>query len=234
MTAPRRYTALVPTQLHRLATANELESLRGFDAVLVGGGAVRPDLAQQAADASLRLVRTYGASETCGGCVYDGVPLDGVAVRLGTDGRVHIAGSVLFDGYDGRPDLTAQVLRDGWFTSGDLGHLDDDGRLHVVGRADDVAVTGGVKVPLAVVTAALQALPGVRDAIAVAVPDAEWGARVVAVVAGDTELGRLRDQVAATLPREWAPRGLVLLDALPLLGVGKVDRVAVEALAARA
>lgn len=234
MTGPRRFTALVPTQLHRLAETAELSALRGFDAVLVGGASLRPELAERAVDAGVRLVRTYGASETCGGCVYDGVPLDRVGVRLGTDARVHLAGPVLFDGYDGRPDLTAQVLRDGWFATGDLGSLDDDGRLRVLGRADDVAVTGGVNVPLAAVTAALQALPGVHDGLAVGVPDAEWGELVAAVLVGDTDPAEVRDAVAATLPRAWAPRRVVQVDALPLLDTGKVDRVAVQALAAGA
>lgn len=231
---PRRYTALVPTQLHRLAEAGELSALRDFDAVLVGGAPLRPELADRAASTGVRVVRTYGASETCGGCVYDGVPLDGVGVRLGADDRVHVAGPVLFEGYAGRPDLTAQVLRDGWFATDDLGRLDDDGRLHVFGRVDDVAVSGGVNVGLAAVTAAVQEVPGVRDAVAVGVPDPQWGERVVAVVAGEVDLEQLRSEVAATLPRAWAPRGLVRVDSLPLLATGKVNRAAVRALAAQA
>jgi O-succinylbenzoic acid--CoA ligase len=230
MRGERTYTALVPTQLHRLAAADELSALSGFDAVLVGGAALRPELAQQAAAAGVEVVQTYGASETCGGCVYDGEPLDGVEVRL-DDGRVQLAGPVLFDGYAGRPELTAQVLVDGWFSTGDLGRL-DEGRLRVLGRADDVAVSGGVNIALGAVTSALLSVPGVRDAVAVGVPDQEWGSRVVAVVAGSTDLLAVRETVAAALPRAWAPQRLVLVDALPLLDTGKVDRVGVQALAA--
>jgi O-succinylbenzoic acid--CoA ligase len=230
MSGERRYTALVPTQLHRLAAAGELSALSGFDAVLVGGSALRPELSRRAAAAGVRVVQTYGASETCGGCVYDGVPLGDVAVRL-DEGRVQLAGPMLFDGYAGRPELTAQVLADGWFTTGDLGRI-DSGRLRVLGRADEVAVTGGVNVALGPVTDALLGVPGVRDAVAVGVPDEEWGRRVVAVVAGATDLAVLRDAVSQTLPRSWAPRSLVLVDALPLLETGKVDRAAVQALAA--
>ena len=84
------------------------------------------------------MVATYGAAETAGGCVYDGVPLDGVAVALGDDGRIRIAGPTLFDGYDGDPALTAEALVDGWFLTSDAGRLDEDGRLEVLGRLDDV------------------------------------------------------------------------------------------------
>ncbi len=226
------YTALVPTQLHRLATAGRLSSLRGFTAVLVGGAALRPDLAEQAAAAGVRLVATYGASETCGGCVYDGVPLDGVGVRPGVDGRVHLAGPVLFERYAGRPDLTARVLREGWFATDDRGLIDDDGRLRVLGRLDDVVVSGGVNVSLPAVSAALRGVPGVFDAAAVAVPDAEWGQRVVAVVVGAVELATVRETLS--LPRAWLPRALVRVDAMPQLATGKVDRVALQTLAERA
>jgi len=234
----RCYTALVPTQLHRLAAAGDLAALRRFDAVLVGGAAVRPDLIRRCANAGVRLVRTYGLTETCGGCVYDGHPLDGVGIRIRASGRIEIAGPVLFDGYAGAPDLTAQVLRDGWLLTSDLGELDHDGRLVVLGRSDDVVVSGGVNVSLPAVTAVLQALPGLADAAAVGVPDPEWGSRVVACLVmapGEStpSLAAVRDAVGATLPRSWAPRAVVEAQALPLLPSGKLDRAALAALVRR-
>ena len=93
------------------------------------------------------MVATYGSAETAGGCVYDGMPLDGVAVAIGTEGRIRIAGPTLFDGYDGDPELTAEALVDGWFLTSDAGRLDEDGRLTVLGRVDDMVVSGGVNVP---------------------------------------------------------------------------------------
>jgi O-succinylbenzoic acid--CoA ligase len=237
LTGERAYTSLVPTQLHRLAVAGELGLLRRFDAVLVGGAALDPSLRARCVDAGVRVVHTYGMSETCGGCVYDGVALDGVAVRVAADGRVHLAGPVLFDGYDGDPEATAQVLRDGWFVTSDLGRVDDDGRLQVLGRVDDVVVSGGINVALPAVTQALAGLEGVRDAVAVGVPDAEWGHAVVAclVPSGPVpSLADVREHVAASLPRTWAPRAVVALDALPLLPGGKVDRLALRRLAAAA
>ena len=221
----------MPTQLHRLLAARaDVEALAGFDAVLLGGSAARQDLLDEARSRGIRIITTYGMSETCGGCVYDGEPLDGVSVRIGRGGRVLLAGPVLFDGYVGRPALTAEVLQGGWLHTPDLGRLDDDGRLEIRGRVDDVAVSGGVNVPLGAVEGRLLACPGVAQAAVVAVPDAEWGQRVVAVVVADGSaapgLVYVRDFVGGALPREWAPRELVMVASLPMLESGKVDRQA--------
>ena len=232
--AQRRCTALVPTQLHRLASNGRLSELADFDTVLVGGAGVDAELLADARAAGVRVVTTYGMTETCGGCVYDGEPLDGTAVRVASDGRVHLAGPCLFDGYPDEPAATAEVHVDGWLRTQDLGRIDDDGRLHVFGRVDDVVVTGGVNVALPAVEQALRSHPRVADVAAVGVADAEWGARIVAVVQSDgglPTLDELRDHVAESLPRTWAPRGLTLVDQLPLLSNGKPDRVAAVRLA---
>jgi O-succinylbenzoic acid--CoA ligase len=238
MTGERRYVSLVPTQLHRLLDdPAAVDALRTFSTVLVGGAAVPATLRERAAAAGVTVVATYGMSETCGGCVYDGVPLDGVGVAIGADtsgsgaGRIRISGPVLFDGYEGRPDLTAEVLADGWFTTADLGRLDHDGRLEVLGRVDDVIVSGGVNVPGPAVAARLREHPDVRAAEVVGVPDDEWGRRVVACVVGSLSLDDARDWVGARHPRSWAPRSLVTLDAVPLLPNGKTDRRALQELA---
>jgi O-succinylbenzoic acid--CoA ligase len=163
--------------------------------------------------------------------VYDGHPLDGVAVAVGDDGRVRLGGPTLFDGYEDDPDLTAEVLVDGWFLTSDAGRLDEDGRLEVLGRIDDMVVSGGVNVPAPAVAARLRAHPAVAAAEVLGVPDAEWGQRVVAFVVGDLGLDAARDWVAATHPRSWAPRQLVPLDDLPLLPNGKPDRLRLRAAA---
>ncbi|HET7358032.1 MAG TPA: AMP-binding protein, partial [Nocardioidaceae bacterium] len=176
MTGPRRFVSLVPTQLARmLGSAAELEALRCFDTILVGGAGMDPALRRTAEDAGLRLVATYGMSETCGGCVYDGLPLDGVAVKVDAERRVQIAGPVLFEGYDGAPDATGRVMDGGWFRTQDLGRLDEDGRLVVLGRVDDVVVSGGVKVPATAVAARLRAHPRLAAAEVTGVADDEWG-----------------------------------------------------------
>ena len=239
MDGTRRYVSLVPTQLTRmLDSPRDLEALRTFETVLVGGAAVEHSLRRAAQDAGVRVVATYGMSETCGGCVYDGVPLDGVAVSIGRDGTVRIAGPVLFDGYDGQPGDTAQVMQGSWFLTSDLGRLDDDGRLQVLGRVDDVIVSGGVKVPAGAVARRLREHPYLAAAEVVAAPDPEWGQRVVAVVVGRGRgrdlpaLDDLRNWVSQVHPREWAPKQLRWREEIPLLANGKVDRLALERIAA--
>lgn len=235
MTGERTYVSVVPTHVHRLARSGALDHLAGFDAVLLGGAPAPADLVTAAREAGVTIVRTYGMSETSGGCVYDGVPLDGVGLRIAADGQVHLSGPTLFDGYSGDPEATDAVLSNGWFATADLGEVDESGRLHIVGRLDDVVISGGVNIALPGVTAALRRCEGVDDVSSVGVEDAEWGQRVVACVVGSASLDELRGAVeAADLPRSHAPRQLVRLDSLPLLPGGKVDRLALHALAAEA
>jgi O-succinylbenzoic acid--CoA ligase len=223
LTGPRRYVSLVPTQLARLVGS---PSLLEYDAVLLGGAAAPPALLDAARTAGVRVVTTYGMSETSGGCVYDGVPLPGVRVEV--DERIALAGPVVARGYRLRPDLTAQAFAGDRFLTTDVGQLDPDGRLVVLGRADDVIVTGGEKVAPAAVEAALAAHPAVAEVAVVGVPDQEWGARVLAVVVlregRALTLEQARDHVGGRLSRVAAPRELRVVDALPLLASGKIDR----------
>jgi O-succinylbenzoic acid--CoA ligase len=231
-----RFVSLVPTQLHRLLET-DAEALRSFHTVLLGGGPIDPALRRRAADAGVRVVTTYGSAETAGGCVYDGFALDGVALAFDRDGRIRIAGPTLFAGYEGEPERTAEVLVDGWFLTSDAGRLDEDGRLHVLGRVDDMVVSGGVNVPAPAVAARLREHPAVVAAEVLGVADEEWGTRVVAYVVvstgstGGFDLDEARAWVGAVHPRSWAPRGLVALDEIPLLGNGKPDRVRLRAMA---
>ena len=219
------HVSLVPTQLQRLLQEPGTP-LAGFSSVLLGGAAAPAGLLTAARDAGVPVVTTYGMTETCGGCVYDGIPLDGVRAEVRDDGRIWISGPVLFSGYLGGPRAPA----DGWFRTGDLGMLDAAGRLTVRGRADDVINTGGHKVVAGEVAAALHTCPGVRDAAVVGLPDPEWGERVVAVVVpadpGDPPtLELLRRHVRELLPRYAIPSRVVMVDAVPMLPSGKHDIV---------
>ena len=232
----RRFTSLVPRQLAALLDAGScvVESLAAYDAVLLGGSAVPTELVERARQCGVRLVPTYGMSETCGGCVYNGVPLDGVKVETAGDGRIRLAGPMLARGYRLRPDLTADAFDHGWFITADAGRIGPDGRLEITGRMDEVAVTGGVNVPLAAVDAAVSEHPQVTEACAVALPDAEWGERiVVAVIAADPDdpptLESVRTLILRGLPAAYAPKELIVVDDLPRLPGEKADRVAMTA-----
>ena len=224
-----RFLSLVPTQLHRLVDDPvQAAALARCHTVLLGGGPIDPGLRSRAEDLGIHVVATYGASETAGGCVYDGLPLDGVGVTIAVDGRVRLAGPTLFSHYDGDPQLTRHTLVDGWFLTSDAGRLDEDGRLQVLGRMDDVVISGGVKIALSAVAARLHEHPLVDQVELIGVPDPEWGQRLVAVVVGTGTEDALRDWVGEVQPRSWAPRQFVWVDALPLLPNGKVDRVALR------
>jgi O-succinylbenzoic acid--CoA ligase len=223
----RRYTSLVPTQLRRYL-AEEPDVLASFDAVLVGGAATDTALLDEARAAGVQVRTTYGMSETAGGCVYDGVPLDGVSVRV-ADG-VELAGPVLASGYRLDPAGSAAAFADGWFRTRDAGSL-AEGVLTVHGRLDDVLISGGVNVSPQAVEAALREHPTVSDAVVAGLADPEWGQRVVAAVVpapgAVPDLAELRPWVAGRLGAAAAPRALTVVGALPVLHTGKPDRRAV-------
>lgn len=227
------HASLVPTQLRRLLDAGaRLTALR---TILLGGAAAPSGLLTRARAAGARVITTYGMSETSGGCVYDGVPLTGVSVCISAEGRIEITGPVLFSGYRLRPDLTAQAMAGDRFVTSDLGSLDGSGRLAVHGRADEMIITGGEKVAPGEVAAALEACPGVREALVIGEPDPEWGERVTAVVvpedpAAPPALPALRAAVTRRLPHFAAPRALVLVAEVPLLASGKPDLAALRGL----
>lgn len=216
----RNYISLVPTQLVRALDDDRIAThLAGYDAILLGGAAADPALLDRARTAGMNVVTTYGMSETCGGCVYAGRPLDGVAISLDNQ-RVDITGDVVFSGYRGRPDLTAEVLTDRTLHTRDRAEWVGE-RLHILGRIDDVVISGGVNVDLAAVEQALKLLD--PHAAAIGVPDPEWGTRIIAAVTTDHSLAALR-QSLHTLEPPARPRGLLRHPHLPHTNTGKIDR----------
>ena len=237
MTQPERAVALVPVQLAALLDDPAArDELRRFQAVLVGGQATPASLADRALAAGVRLARSYGSSETSGGCVYDGRPVGGTAVRL-EDGEVWLGGPSLAEGYLGDPGLTAErfVERDGrrWFRTADGGGW-DGALLTVTGRRDDVLISGGVKVALAAVERVLREQPGLHDAVVVAAPDPRWGQTPVAFTASDVDTDAAVAAVGAALGPAARPARIVRLDAIPALASGKPDRRALAVLASDA
>ena len=232
-----RFTSLVPTQLQRLLDSPApvtLAVLRRFNAILLGGAPAPAGLLDAARDAGLHVVTTYGSAETCGGCVYGGEPLDGVEVRIDAEGRILLGGDTVAAGYLDAPGAADFFEEDGirWYRTGDLGELSPDGKLTVLGRADDVIITGGVKVSAAHVQAGLEKLDGVRAAFVTGVPSAEWGQAVAAYVAVSDTVMTAEELLAAarSLLGAMAPKTVVTASELPLLPNGKPDRLAMAAL----
>ncbi|MGC3994010.1 MAG: AMP-binding protein [Propionicimonas sp.] len=221
----RTYLSLVAAQLDRaLDRPADVELLRAHAAVLVGGSAVPARLRERAEEAGVTAVTTYGMSETCGGCVYDGRPLDGVRVELDA-GRIGLGGPMAFLGYRLRPDLTRQVL------AGDLVRTSDrgrwvDGRLHVLGRIDDVVLSGGSNVDLGAVQRACDAEFGPGVVAVLAVPDERWGSRVVAFVTAELTLADLRERLEPRVGSASVPRELRRAAAVAYTSLGKIDRAA--------
>jgi O-succinylbenzoic acid--CoA ligase len=228
----RRYISLVPTQLDRaLLRAEVADALASLSAVLVGGGPVSQTLVKRARDVGINVVPTYGMSETCGGCVYDGKPLLGVDIDIAHDDRIMIRSTGLFSGYRLRPDLTMEAIADGRFRTQDRGRS-EAGRLVVLGRADDIVITGGHKVDLGEVERCVQRWAADRNARAVVlgIPDAVWGSLIIAVSDSTGTLHDLQGAVCESLPMYAMPRELIHLDPLPWLVSGKPDRVAIKSM----
>ena len=242
----RNCLSIVATQLYRALEAPALAAtLAGFDAVLVGGAALRPELRSRAEDAGIPVIETYGMSETCGGVVWDGVPLPGVEITLGEQGRVRVGGPMVFEGYldpaDGEAAgalrrvavlASSDATRSGTrapaaspapqppVVTNDRGRWDGD-RLVIEGRVDDVVVSGGVNVDLAEVRRAVLAVE--PEAEVLAVDDPEWGARIVLFAPSGT-LQRWRDKLRSHLPAAALPRQLMVVEELPRTAGGKPDR----------
>lgn len=241
--AARAYTSLIPGQLAKVLDEGPPEAvaaLAALDAILLGGAAAAPELLGRAADAGIRVVRTYGMSETSGGCVYDGLPLDGVEVRIEGDddndnndditGRVWLAGPQLALGYRNAPDHPA-FARQGWFRTDDAGQISADGRLQILGRLDEAISVGGLTLLPQTVEAALRRHPAVVDVVVVGIPDTRLGARPVAAVTlrSAATADELRAHVTSVLGSRSAPAAVAVLDGLPTLPGGKVDRRSVAA-----
>ncbi|MCT2265843.1 o-succinylbenzoate--CoA ligase [Dietzia cinnamea] len=232
--ADRAYTSLVPGQLAKVLDEGSpaaVDALAALDAVLLGGAAAAPELLARAADAGVRVVRTYGMSETASGCVYDGAPLPGVRVEVDDDeGRVWLAGPQLAEGYRNAPDHPA-FARAGWFRTDDAGQIGPDGRLRVLGRLDEALSVGGLTLLPQTVEDALRRHPAVVDVVVVGIPDARLGTRPVAAVTlrATATADELRRHVTGVLGEHAAPARVAVLDALPVLPGGKVDRRGVAA-----
>lgn len=240
--------SVVPTMLYRLLDDHP-GPYRGVRVVLLGGAPAGRDLVVRGLEAGLPLVQTYGMTETCSqvstvvpgeateSLGTTGPPLEGVDVTIvneegepvtpGEIGEIVVDGAVVSPGYAGEPD------RGGPHRTGDLGAFDEEGRLTVVGRRDDVIITGGEKVHPEVVAAVLEEHPGVRDAAVVGIPDLEWGQAVVGVVVGEVDGDEVVAWARERLLAHEVPKRVTVVAEIPQVALGKPDRVLVGEIAMR-
>ena len=221
------FSAIVPTQLFKALNGDQelLNHLVEAKAVLVGGAALTPELHLQAEKAGISVVVTYGMTETSGGCVYNGLPLDGVEISISPEKRIAIKGPVLAHTYLGAEALWDAHVKDGWFYSSDFGRIENE-KLIVEGRSDDVIISGGENISLSTIESALHAHFPLKTFAAFAVKDSKWGEALHIAIAGDGSPSE--EEVALFLGERFGdfskPKGFLHLPELPLIGIGKVDR----------
>lgn len=221
--------SLVPTTLVRLMDAGV--DLSRYSAVLLGGAGLQAATAERARNSGIRLVHTYGLTETCGGCNFDGVPLDGAEFRV-VDEMIQVKGPMLMNGYRLNPELTSDALEGGWLHTADRGRIDPNGVLEVFGRADDLIVTGGEKVSAIEVENLLQTHPLVADAAVAGIDDYRWGQAVAALIvprgSSIPTLRELKSFLSGEIAGFKAPRRILIVDEVPRTASGKVRRQAVR------
>jgi len=220
------YTAIVPTQLYNALNGDDrlLNHLKSAKAVLVGGAALTTELQVQATNAGISIVTTYGMSETSGGCVYNDVPLEGIQVAISDAGFIKVSGPILAN--------NLALDSNNWFVTSDLGEL-VDGRVKVLGRGDDVIISGGENISLSEIESAISQSFARFEFAAFAVSSDKWGQELhVATVNAPAEFS---EQVERLLVEKFGnaakPKRFHQLSALPLIGIGKVDRNALAQLA---
>ena len=195
------------------------------------------------------LIEGYGLSEaTCGstinpvdgprkagtvGLAFPGQELrilgtDGNPVPPGENGDVEVRGANVMRGYLGRPDDTAAVISDGWLRTGDVGNLDDDGYLTLVGRSKEMIIRGGENIYPKEIEDVLAGDPAVLEAAVIGVPDEKWGEVVVAFVqarpGATVDVGALKARCRGHLSGYKRPTAIHVLETLPKSAVGKLDK----------
>ena len=224
-------TSLVAAQLSALIAQDHINLLKKFDAILVGGGQISPEVYKNLKDDGVNLIRTYGMTETCGGVVWDGKALDDVNLRIenpanGGAGRISIdspSNATCYHGNsEGIKQLNEITFNNNWIMTQDIGTYENT-TLKVIGRSDDIVISGGVNVSVHAIENVLRDQPGVEDAVVFAMPDKIWGTIVAAVIVGNAELLVLQDAVEKELGSPAKPRIIKFAHELPLLPNGKID-----------
>jgi O-succinylbenzoic acid--CoA ligase len=221
------FTAVVPTQLFRALNGDNelLEHLKSAKSVLVGGAALDTQLRGQASAAGIKVIESYGMTETCGGCVYDGYPLPGTKILIADSGLIWISTGSLATTYLNDPTGWDQLLEDGYFQTSDKGEF-REGKLLVTGRSDDVIITGGENISLTVVEKVVrETFAGVKCA-AFAIPDTQWGQALHLAIAGSVKPDQeaINEVLSLQINVRAKIKGILFIDKLPLTELDKIDR----------
>jgi O-succinylbenzoic acid--CoA ligase len=221
------FTAIVPTQLFKALNGDRtlLHHLKDAKAVLVGGASLSTELYLQAESEGINIITTYGMTETCGGCVYNGTPLEGVEISITPERLIAIKGPVIARTYVGAATLWETSFSDGWFTSSDMGRL-ENGKLVIEGRSDDVIISGGENISLSAVERALHSHFPHKAFAAFSMNDNRWGDSLHIAIAGDgfPNENDVREYLSEHFGPSGSVKGFLHLPELPLIGIGKVDR----------
>ena len=218
------FTAIVPTQLFKALNGDAafLNHLKACKRVLVGGGALDANLRKQAEDAGISVVESYGMTETCGGVIYDGTPLEGVKVRI-TEGRIELSGTQIDAEY-----LDGEInVHDGWFRTNDLGEM-RDGKVSIHGRIDDQIITGGMKVSLSAVENFLRKEFPSIEVVAFSKKDPEWGQRLCLATTSPIAMESVSQSLKNKFGNHVSPKEIHTVDVIPYLSIGKPDRKKLE------
>ena len=222
------FISIVPTQLYKALTSDAklLEHLTTAEAVLVGGGPVSDKLKKEAAIKHVKIVTTYGMTEMSGGCVYNQKPLDGVEVKLTSEGLIKLTGPMIASGYLSEKGELASFGIDSWFESTDIGEL-SAGFLKVNGRADEVIISGGENISLILVEEKIRELIPNQEIIAFALPDEVWGEKLCVGSTSNLSIEEIKKSIGSLL----SPKEVFLFEQIPTTSIGKPDRRAAKNLA---
>jgi len=220
------YTAIVPTQLHRALFGDKklLEHLQKCKSVLVGGSPASKTLLELASKAGISVITTYGMTETSGGCIYNNRALPGVSVEADETGRLMIKGPILANGYENNQELWNENFKDEWFLTNDLGTVKDNEVL-VIGRSDDVVLSGGENVSLIAIENELAAnFPDVNF-LATSITDFEWGQKICLISNIEIDHLQVSQVLKDKLGKQFVPKDFLVVEQIPQIGIGKPDRV---------
>jgi O-succinylbenzoic acid--CoA ligase len=220
------YTAIVPTQLHRALFGDNklLEHLQKCKSVLVGGSPASKTLLELATKVEINVITTYGMTETSGGCIYNNRALAGVSVKVDETGRLMIKGPILASGYEDNQELWSENFKDGWFLTSDLGTVKDN-EVQIIGRSDDVVLSGGENVSLFAIENELAANFPDMNFLATSIPDSEWGQKICLISNFELDHLEVSQVLKEKLGKQFVPKDFLVVDQIPQIGIGKPDRV---------